>query len=192
MGTPTGHPGPYLALPLPLQVHHAHVHNGPQVGEGFHGDHIGALLIAVHIELRRKNTVSPCSTPSGPGRKRLHPNTLPVRPEEAAKGTADEGMSPTGDPNQAGISNEAAWKLVENVCPHFSAEKVQNVHILKGRQPVRPGPSAHGAGSCSSSPTAPSTRPRTQAARTVRTRAHQGRACNRSSRKLNRTGPRQG
>lgn len=66
MGTPTGHPGPYLALPLPLQVHHAHVHNGPQVGEGFHGDHIGALLIAVHIELRRKNKVSPAARLADP------------------------------------------------------------------------------------------------------------------------------
>ena len=30
----------YLALALPLQVHHTHVHDGPQVGERLHHSHI--------------------------------------------------------------------------------------------------------------------------------------------------------
>lgn len=89
MGTPTAHPGPHLALPLPLQVHHAHVHNGPQVGEGFHGDHIGALLIAVHIELRRKNKGSPAARLADP-EERVFTQTPSLCPEEAAKGTADK------------------------------------------------------------------------------------------------------
>ena len=45
---------PYLSLPLPLQVHNAHVHNGSQIGKGFHGHYVGALLIAVNIELKKK------------------------------------------------------------------------------------------------------------------------------------------
>lgn len=148
MGTPTtrSRRAPYLPLPLPLQVHHAHVHDGPQVGKGFHGHHVGALLIAVNIELRRKSSQS-CSTPSRPPprEKWSHPaepqscgGCPPCAPrEEAVEGTADKGTCPTGDPNQAGISNEAVWKLVESVCTYFSAE-VQNVHILKGRRHVRP------------------------------------------------------
>lgn len=32
--------GLYLSLALPLQVYHAHVHNGPQVGERLHHRHI--------------------------------------------------------------------------------------------------------------------------------------------------------
>ena len=45
---------PYLSLPLPLQVHNAHVHNGSQIGKGFHGHYVGALFIAVNIELKKK------------------------------------------------------------------------------------------------------------------------------------------
>lgn len=45
--------GVYLALALPLQVHHTHVHDGPQVGERLHHRHIRALFIAVHVELQR-------------------------------------------------------------------------------------------------------------------------------------------
>lgn len=30
----------YLALALPLQVHHTHVHDGTQIGEGLHHSHI--------------------------------------------------------------------------------------------------------------------------------------------------------
>ena len=50
----------YLALALPLQVHNAHVHNGPQVGEGLHHPHVGTLVIAVDVQLdkRIKETVS--------------------------------------------------------------------------------------------------------------------------------------
>lgn len=46
--------GLYLALALPLQVNHTHVHNGPQISEGLHHSHIWALVVAVYIELQRK------------------------------------------------------------------------------------------------------------------------------------------
>lgn len=45
--------GHYLALALPLQVYHTHVHNGAKIGERLHHCHIWALIIAVHIELQR-------------------------------------------------------------------------------------------------------------------------------------------
>lgn len=41
----------HLSLSLPLQVHHTHVHDGPQVGEGLHHPHVGAQVVAVHVEL---------------------------------------------------------------------------------------------------------------------------------------------
>lgn len=43
----------YLALALALQVHHAHVHDGTQIGEGLHHSHVRALVVAVHVELHR-------------------------------------------------------------------------------------------------------------------------------------------
>lgn len=41
----------YLPLALSFQVYHTHINNGPKVGEGLHGHHVGALLVAVHVEL---------------------------------------------------------------------------------------------------------------------------------------------
>lgn len=50
--------GHYLALTLPLQVYHAHVHNGAKIGECLHHCHIWALIIAVHVELQRKKNTT--------------------------------------------------------------------------------------------------------------------------------------
>lgn len=46
----------YLALTLSLQVHHTHIHNGPQVGERLHYCDVGALLVAVHVKLQKTNS----------------------------------------------------------------------------------------------------------------------------------------
>lgn len=43
----------HLSLALPLQVDHAHVQNRSQISEGLHDGHIGALFIAVNVELHR-------------------------------------------------------------------------------------------------------------------------------------------
>lgn len=43
-----------LSLTLSLQINHTHIHNGSKVCEGFHGLHIGAILIWIHIQLQRK------------------------------------------------------------------------------------------------------------------------------------------
>lgn len=49
--------GAYLALALPLQVHHTHVHDGSQVGEGLHDAHVRALVVAVHVELETQGGI---------------------------------------------------------------------------------------------------------------------------------------
>ena len=41
----------YLPLALSFQVYHTHVDDGTEVGEGLHSHYIGALLVAVHVEL---------------------------------------------------------------------------------------------------------------------------------------------
>lgn len=45
----------YLALALSLQVYDTHVNNRPQISERFHHCHVGALVIAVYVELRKNN-----------------------------------------------------------------------------------------------------------------------------------------
>lgn len=42
----------HLTLSLSLQVHHTHVHYGPQVSEGLHYSHIRSLVVTVHIQLQ--------------------------------------------------------------------------------------------------------------------------------------------
>ncbi len=52
----------HLTLSLSLQVHHTHVHYGPQVSEGLHYSHKRALVITVHIQLQTHAALT--NTPS--------------------------------------------------------------------------------------------------------------------------------
>lgn len=44
----------HLPLALSLQVHHTHVHDGPQVRKGLHHRHVGALIVTVHVQLGKQ------------------------------------------------------------------------------------------------------------------------------------------
>lgn len=44
----------YLPLALSFKVYNTHIHNGAEIGEGFHGHYIWALFITVHVELGMK------------------------------------------------------------------------------------------------------------------------------------------
>lgn len=72
----------YLALALPLQVHHTHVHDGPEVGEGLHGHHVGSLLVAVHVELGINPGITFCPSRSraGKGRARRRRENVSASP----------------------------------------------------------------------------------------------------------------
>ena len=98
---------PYMSLPLPLQVHNAHVHNGSQIGKGFHGHYVGALFIAVNIELKKKEQFQSQNAPDAPQRDIYHPKeTQPyqVCPSCALLDASRREMltkghgQPTGDP----------------------------------------------------------------------------------------------
>lgn len=60
----------YLPLALSFQVYYTHVDDGTEVGEGFHSHYIGALLIAVHVELQT-NTVSGFQQETSSGKQRV-------------------------------------------------------------------------------------------------------------------------
>ena len=45
--------GDQLTLALSLQVHHTHVDDGSQVGEGLHDLYVGVAVISFHIELNK-------------------------------------------------------------------------------------------------------------------------------------------